>query len=130
MKDFYDIYYLTRTFDFDGAKLQTAIFRTLQRRRTPYDRDSFKRIIALTHDADIQKRWKYFLKNIQDNSLEFAVVIDEIRGFLEPVFEAIVKEEEWQQEWESNMGSIICHPTKENVKYRFHFFRIFFPVLS
>ena len=35
MKDFYDIYYLARTFDFDGARLQTAIFRTLERRGTP-----------------------------------------------------------------------------------------------
>ena len=31
MKDFYDIYNLARTFDFDGAKLQTAISRTLER---------------------------------------------------------------------------------------------------
>ena len=30
MKDFYDIYYLSRTFDFDGLKLQTAIQETLQ----------------------------------------------------------------------------------------------------
>lgn len=44
-KDFYDIYYLSRTFDFDGAKLQSAIFETLQRRGTPYDRDSFKRVL-------------------------------------------------------------------------------------
>ena len=42
MKDFYDIYYLARTFDFYGAELQTAIFETLQRRGTPYDSDSFK----------------------------------------------------------------------------------------
>ena len=41
MKDFYDVYYLARTFDFDGAKLQTAIFETLQRRGTPDDKDSF-----------------------------------------------------------------------------------------
>ena len=47
MKDFYDIYYLARTFDFDGAKLQTAISRTLERRGTPYNRDSFKRILTL-----------------------------------------------------------------------------------
>lgn len=40
MKDFYDIYYLSRTFDFEGAKLQAAIFETLQRRGTPYDRDT------------------------------------------------------------------------------------------
>ena len=31
MKDFYDIYYFARTFDFDGAKLQTSITRTLER---------------------------------------------------------------------------------------------------
>lgn len=99
MKDFYDIYYLARTFDFDGAKLQTAIFETLQRRGTPYDRDSFKRIVSLAEDEDMQKRWKYFLKNIKDSTLEFAVVVDELQEFLEPVFEAIVNEDEWQEQW-------------------------------
>ena len=99
MKDFYDLYYLARTFDFDGAKLQTAIFETLQRRGTPYDRDSFKRIVALAKDEDMQKRWKYFLKNMKDDALAFTVVIDEIRTFLEPVFEAIADEEEWQKQW-------------------------------
>ena len=39
MKDFYDIYYLSRTFNFDEERLQSAIFNTLQRRGTPYDRD-------------------------------------------------------------------------------------------
>ena len=29
MKDFYDIYYLSRTFDFEGAKLQAAVFETV-----------------------------------------------------------------------------------------------------
>ena len=101
MKDFYDIYYLARAFDFDGEKLQTAIFETLQRRGTPYDRDSFKRIVSLAEAEDMQKRWKYFLKNIKDDSLEFAVVIDEIQKFLEPVFEAIVNEDEWQEQWNS-----------------------------
>lgn len=104
MKDFYDIYYLARTFDFDGARLQTAIFETLQRRGTPYDKDSFKRIVTLTEDEDMQKRWKYFLKNIKDDTLEFSVVIDEIQKFLEPVFEAIVNEDEWQKEWTVNSG--------------------------
>ncbi len=99
MKDFYDIYYLARTFDFDGAKLQTAITRTLERRGTPYDRDSFKRVVALAEDADMQKRWKYFLKNIKDETLEFSSVIAEIQTFLEPVFDAMVNENEWQKEW-------------------------------
>lgn len=100
MKDFYDIYYLARTFDFDGIKLQAAIFETLQRRGTPYGRDSFKRIVALAENDDMQKRWKYFLKNIRENTLEFSSVIKAIQDFLEPVFDAIVNEEEWQKQWD------------------------------
>ena len=104
MKDFYDIYYLARTFDFDGAKLQAAIFETLQRRGTPYDRNSFKRVVSLAEDMDMQKRWKYFLKTIKDDSLEFSAVIEEIQKFLEPVFEAIVNEGEWQKQWTTISG--------------------------
>lgn len=99
MKDFYDIYYLARTFDFEGAKLRAAIFETLKKRETPYDRNSFKRILALSEDEDMQKRWRYFLKNIKDDTLEFAVVIKEMQKFLEPVFDAIVDEEEWKKNW-------------------------------
>lgn len=39
------------------------------------------------------------MKNIKYDTLEFSVVIDEIQKFLEPVFEAIVNEDEWQQQW-------------------------------
>ena len=99
MKDFYDIYYLAKTFDFDGARLQKAIFGTLQHRGTPYDKDSFQRIVALADDEDMQKRWRYFLKNIKDNTLEFSAVIKEIQSFLEPVFDAIVNENEWHKHW-------------------------------
>ena len=102
MKDFYDIYYLARNFDFDGAKLQTAISRTLERRGTPYEKDSFKRILTLAEDVDMQKRWKYFLKTIKDDTLEFSVVIEKIQIFLEPVFDAIVNEEEWLGSWKSH----------------------------
>ena len=99
MKDFYDIYYLSRAFNFEGTKLQAAIFETLQRRGTYYDRDSINRIAALAEDADMQKRWKYFLKNIKDDTLELLVVIKGIQAFLEPVFGAIVNEDEWQKMW-------------------------------
>ena len=102
MKDFYDIYYLARTFDFDGAKLQTAISRTLERRGTPYKKDSFKRILTLAGDVDMQKRWKFFLKTIRDDTLEFSAVIEEIQTFLEPVFDAVVHEDEWYGEWRSD----------------------------
>ena len=103
MKDFYDIYYLSRTFDFEGAKLQAAIFETLQHRGTPYDKDSFKRIVALSEDEDMQKRWKYFLKTIKDDPLAFSVVIQSIQTVLEPVFDTIVNEDEWQYNWDTKV---------------------------
>ena len=82
-----------------NCRQQAAIFETLQRRGTPYDRDSFKRVVALGDDEDMQKRWKFFLKTIKDNTLEFSFVITEIQTFLEPVFDAIVNEKEWQEQW-------------------------------
>lgn len=103
MKDFYDIYYLSRTFDFDGAKLQDAVFETLHQRGTPYNKDSFKRVKALSEDEDMQKRWKYFLKTIKDDTLEFSAVIEGIQKFLEPVYDAIVNNEKWQKMWSFNI---------------------------
>ncbi len=57
MKDFYDIYYLSRTFDFDGMKLQMALQETLQNRGTAYEKNSFERIVALADDAELLKHW-------------------------------------------------------------------------
>lgn len=99
MKDFYDIYYLSQTFDFDGLKLQTAITETLQNRGTEYDADSFKRIKALTDDEDMQKKWRYFLRTLRNPEIPFAEVMDGIAAFLEPVWSAFVKEEEFQKQW-------------------------------
>lgn len=44
------------------------------------------------------------MKNIKDNTLEFTAVINEIQEFLEPVFQGIVNEDEWQKEWIVNNG--------------------------
>ena len=104
MKDFYDIYYLSRTFDFDGTKLQSAIFKTLKRRGTSYNTDSFKRLVSLAEDENMQKRWKNFLKTIKDDTLAFSVVIQAIQTFLEPVFDSIVNEDEWQKQWTTISG--------------------------
>ena len=56
----------------------------------------------LADDEDMQKRWKFFLKTIKDNTLEFPFVIEEIQTFLEPVFDTIVNEKEWQNIWQGN----------------------------
>lgn len=42
MKYFYDIYYWSQVFDFEGRVLQKAIFETLQHRGTLYEKDSME----------------------------------------------------------------------------------------
>ena len=94
MKDFYDIYYLSRTFDFDGLKLQTAIQETLQNRGTAYEEGSFAHVLALVEDADMQTKWRYFLKTLGNPAIDFSEVIRGIQQFLLPVWGAIVTENE------------------------------------
>lgn len=102
MKDFYDIYYLSRTFDFDGLKLQTAIQETLQNRGTAYEKDSFDRILALADDEDMQTKWRYFLKVLGNPAISFSEVISGLKVFLEPIWNAIINEFEWHVKWLSN----------------------------
>ncbi len=56
MKDFYDIYYLATSFNFEGNKIQEAIYQTLTNRETPYEMDSIRVINRLTNNALIQQR--------------------------------------------------------------------------
>lgn len=101
MKDFYDIYYLSQMFDFDGIKLQSAIEGTLRNRRTEYDKDSFKRVIALVEDEDMQVKWRYFLKTLRSSDIEFAEVMKVIEKFLNPVWVAIVEKKMLSKTWKS-----------------------------
>lgn len=101
MKDFYDIYYLSHTFDFDGLKLQTAIQETLQNRGTAYEKDSFDRVLALADDSDMQTKWRYFLKTLGNPEIEFSKVIMGITAFLQPVWYSVLAENEYQRQWNS-----------------------------
>lgn len=102
MKDFYDIYYLSRTFNFDGVNLQTAIQETLQNRGTAYEKDSFDRILALANDTDMQTKWRYFLRTLGNPEIDFRTVIAGLQRFLEPVWKSILEEDEFVDKWRSS----------------------------
>ena len=103
MKDFYDIYYLSRTFDFDGLKLQTAIRKTLQNRGTSYERNSFARITSLVED--MQVKWRYFLRSLGNPNIDFQTVIRGIQSLLEPVWNAFWEETDFQMKWSCNKNT-------------------------
>ena len=102
MKDFYDIYYLSQTFNFDGLKFQTAIAETLRNRGTDYSADSFHRITALVNDENMQVRWRQFLRTLHNPDIPFSQVMDGIAAFIEPVWDAFIKGNKFQKQWDAS----------------------------
>jgi len=99
MKDFYDIYYLAQTFDFEGKRLQKAIKETLHNRKTEFNKESFNRILQLADNNDIQVRWRYFQKTINQTGLSLSEVMYLIDGFLHPVFDSLVDGVIYAKKW-------------------------------
>lgn len=99
MKDFYDIYYLANTFDFDGRKLQEAIKQTLHNRDTEYDSTTFDRIISMSQNKEMQVKWKQFLQRLKLTEIPFDDVLKGIDVFLRPIWEAIVSKDEFVGKW-------------------------------
>lgn len=103
MKDFYDIYVLSRSMDFLGETLKTAIKETLDNRKTKMDV-----IVAFEFgfcDEPYRKgQWTSFTraKNI-DSLLSFPEVITQIEAFLYPIIEALRKKTNFQKKWNSSL---------------------------
>ncbi len=107
MKDFYDIYYLSNMFDFDGRKLQEAIFETLQNRGTTYNRDSLNKIAEFADDAQMVSKWNLYLRTIKMPELDFKIVIKSICLFLKPVWNVILNEDEFFGSWDKKQSEWI-----------------------
>ncbi len=101
MKDFYDIYYIATTFDFEGRKLQEALYETLSNRGRAYEKDSITDILRLTEDTEVQKRWDNFCNKILNYELDFVDVVNIIIDFISPPYDSIIKEDEFFGIWDS-----------------------------
>lgn len=101
MKDFYDIYYIATTFDFEGRKLQEALYETLSNRGRAYEKDSITDILRLTEDTEVQKRWDNFCNKILNYELDFVDVVNIIIDFISLPYESIIKEDEFFGIWDS-----------------------------
>lgn len=102
MKDYFDIWTLSRHFSFDGGVLREAIEKTFSRRNTPLPS---KMPVGLTAEfgesPDKQAQWKGFLRRINaDEKKSFAEIVVDIAVFLEPVF-AVNKDLSANLKWEA-----------------------------
>lgn len=99
MKDFYDIFYWSQVFDFDGRVLQEALFETLQHRGTLYGRDSLDKIKAFDQNEFLQNLWCNYNPGPRLEKPDFSSVLKQIYRFMEPLYEAILKENEFFGIW-------------------------------
>lgn len=104
MKDFFDIYYLSSIFEFDGQMLKDAIGGTITHRGTLYDKNSFQRINNFYSNAFLVSQWKRFRLSIQMELPEFNLVLNRLQQFLEPIFDALIHDKEFFLKWSVDHG--------------------------
>lgn len=99
MKDYYDIYYLAHSFEFDGFTLQKAISKTLQNRARVVEKDSLKQVVSFADDEGMVKKWKAFIKRIEMPAIDFSEVLQTIDMFLSGIFNEIVNNDDFTGKW-------------------------------
>ena len=106
MKDFFDVYLLSRNFEFDGQILQEAIESTFTRRNTAIPKET---TLAFTkefsEDLTKQTQWKAF-SGRTEGLLEVGLdqVVQGIAEFVTPIFRAINNAEEHTLTWKTKDG--------------------------
>lgn len=85
MKDFYDIWILSRSFAFDDDRLARAIVATFARRGTPIPENLPDALTpAFAADDQKQKQWRAFIEDVAHDPGDLAVVISDLTAFLMP----------------------------------------------
>ncbi len=95
MKDFYDIWNMSHSFDFDIQKLSEAVKITFNHRKTGLSAD----IIAFTDEFPVNKQmqWKAFRNKIRQEDIPefFSEIISDIKKFIIPVIDPEVLNLKW-----------------------------------
>lgn len=88
MKDFYDIWMMTKQFSFEGRVLGQAIRATFQRRQTKLpETPPVALTVEFSGDPGKEQQWRAFLarNGLDSNNISFSGVIDDLRDFLMPL---------------------------------------------
>lgn len=102
MKDFFDIWILSRQFDFDGTSLCQAINATFNRRETVLP-SATPLALSKEFSEDSQKRtqWNAFIKKgaLQVDGRSFNMILNELETFLMPPTLAFRSGSEFKLSW-------------------------------
>jgi predicted nucleotidyltransferase component of viral defense system len=85
MKDFYDIWFLAKTFTFDDDRLARAISATFKRRETEVPVDVPDALTdAFAEDDQNQRQWQAFIEGVLAEPASLSAVVRDLQGFLMP----------------------------------------------
>jgi len=106
MKDFYDVYSLSITHDFQGDRLKKAIESTFQRRKTSIPKEPLVFQPQFYHDKGRQQQWTAFLRKLRlsDVSQDFSEVMNQITIFLKPIVLAAGNKKKFGKTWKPKTG--------------------------
>lgn len=92
MKDFFDIWHLSRTYRFEGAVLASAIHATFAARNTELPKGPVTALTAeFAEDRGKRTQWNAFVRQaaVAEYTPELDAVVEQLAGFLEPVVNAL-----------------------------------------
>lgn len=85
MKDYYDIWILSRSYAFDAESLSRAIAATFERRGTAIPEDLPDALTpAFSADATKQRQWEAFARDLAAEVPSLEVIVVDLAGFLMP----------------------------------------------
>lgn len=103
MKDFYDIWMLSRMFDFRGETLAEAIRATFEQRGTRLDAVPVLFRAIVREDEGKQIQWRGFIRKtkLTEAPEDFKEVVDRLADFLSPIVGALEKGKSFGKEWKA-----------------------------
>lgn len=106
MKDFYDVYALSISHNFQGNRLRKAIESTFQRRKTPMPAEPLIFRLGFHQDKERQQQWIAFLRKLQlhDVNREFDKIMGRITAFLRPIVVSIKDKTRMDKSWDAIGG--------------------------
>jgi len=106
MKDFYDIYSLSLSHNFQSNRLKKAIESTFYIRKTPVPDNPLVFRVEFYENKERQKQWAAFLRKLRlhDINQEFSEIMKKIINFLEPVIISIGDRTRINKSWDPIKG--------------------------
>ena len=106
IKDFYDIYTLSISYNFQSDSLKKAIESTFHRRKTSIPDDPLIFRLEFHSDEGKQVQWVAFLRKsrLYDVNQEFNEIMERITSFLKPTVESIKAKNNENKTWDAKAG--------------------------